>query len=138
MKQISIVARRTDGIVSRITQSLGERGINIESIDVEAIDDSSVVTLTTDHYDEALDALRDAGLDAVSEDAILIRVRDEPGSLAKVAARFQNENIHLRSLRILWRRGNHAIVAVSVDRTNKALELLSDLVISEDRPRDDG
>lgn len=133
MKQISIVAKRSDYITSRIAGLLGARGINIETLDVEAVDDSSVVTLTTDHYDEALDALREAGLDAVSEDAILIRVPDEPGSLAKVAARFQHDDIHLRSLRMIRRRSGYAIVAVSVDRTNRAIELLSDLIISEER-----
>lgn len=135
MKQISIVARRNEYITTRIAELLGSRGINIETLDVEAVDDMSVITLTTDKYDEALEALREAGLDAVSEDALLILVPDEPGSLAKIAMRFQNEEIHLRSLRILRRRRNQAIVAVSVDRTRRAMEILSDLIISEERLR---
>ena len=135
MKQISIVSKRNQFITSRIADLLGSRGINIETLDVEAVDDASVVTLTTDNYDEALDALRDAGLEAVTEDAILIRVADEPGGLAKIANRFQSADIHLRSLRILRRWEGHAIVAVSVDRTNRAAELLSDVIISEERLR---
>ena len=129
MKQISIVAKRNQFITAQITELLAERGINIESIDVEAVDDSSVVTLSTDNYDEALDALREGGLEAVSEDAIVIRVEDEPGSLARIAARFRDADVHLRSLRILRRRKGFALVAVSVDRTNKAMELLRDLTL---------
>ncbi|NNE93086.1 MAG: hypothetical protein HKN23_15690 [Verrucomicrobiales bacterium] len=129
MKQISVVAKRNQFLTAQITELLAERNINIESFDVEAVDDCSVVTLTTDNYDEALDALREAGLEAVSEDAIVIRVKDEPGSLAKIALRFKDEDIHLRSLRIMRRREGHALVAVSVDRTDRALELLDDLTL---------
>jgi len=138
MKQIAIVARRNEFLTSKIATILGERSINIDSIDVEAIEDSSVVTLITSDYDEALDALREAGLEAVSEDAVLIRVPDEPGSLARVAARFKDESIHLRSLRIVRRQGADAIVAVSVDRTNRAVELLGDLLISDERISENG
>ncbi len=40
---------------------------------------------TVDRYDEALVALRDAGVPAVSEDAIIIRIADEPGALARLS-----------------------------------------------------
>lgn len=136
MKQIAVVAKRNEFLTSRIASILGERSINIDSIDVEAVEDSSVVTLIVSDYDEALDALREAGLEAVSEDAILIRVPDEPGSLARVAARFENEAIHLRSLRLIRRQEADAIVAVSVDRTNRAIELLADLLIREENRGD--
>ena len=132
MKQINVVARRNEFLTARITEVLAEHEINIESIDVFAVGSNSVVTMTTKHYDEALDALRVAGLEAVSEDALLIRVPDEPGSLAKVAGRFRDGDIHLRSLRNLRRDDGYASVAVSVDRTNRAMEILQDLVITEE------
>ena len=54
-----------------------------------------------------------------------------PGSVAEIGKRFRDEDIHLRSLRILRRRNGRAIVAVSVDRTRRAMELLGDVLISE-------
>lgn len=138
MKQISVVARQHADITTEIAQLLGAQGINIETLDMEQVDDTSVVTLTVDRYDAALLALQSAGLQAVSEDALLIRVADEPGTLAKIALRFRDANVHVRSLRILRRRNGRAVVAVSVDRTAKAYELLSDLIITEDRLRERG
>ncbi len=135
MKQIIVIAKECADITTEIAEALGTQGINIESLALETLDETSVVSLSVDQYDEALLVLRDAGFDAVSEDALLIRVPDEPGSLAKVARRFHEANIHVRSLRIIRRRKGRAIVAVSVDRTHKAYELLEDLIISEERLR---
>tara|TARA_R110002096_G_scaffold100173_5_gene221981 strand:+ start:13947 stop:14357 length:411 start_codon:yes stop_codon:yes gene_type:complete len=135
MKQITVVAKECEDIATLIAEALASKGINIESITLETIDESSVVGLVVDQYDDALLALRDAGFDAVSEDALLIRVPDEPGSLAKIARRFHDAGIHVRSLRIIRRRQGRAIVAVSVDRTKQAFELVKDSIISEDRLR---
>ncbi len=135
MKQITVVAKEREDITADIADVLGQKGINIETIAIETIDESSVVSLSVDQYDEALLTLLDAGFDAVSEDALLIRVPDEPGSLAKVARKFRDVDIHVRSLRIIRRRQGRAIVAVSVDRTEKAYEILADLIISEDHLR---
>ena len=132
MKQITVVDKERSDLTIEIAELLGTHGINIESMALETVDETSVVSLTVDQYDEALLALRDAGLQAVSEDALLIRVPDEPGSLAKVALRFRDEDVHVRSLRIIRRREGKAIVAVSVDRTNKACELLADVLIAEE------
>ncbi|MEM1295147.1 MAG: ACT domain-containing protein [Verrucomicrobiota bacterium] len=135
MKQITVIAKESEDITTLITEALGASDINIESITLETIDESSVVSLLVDQYDEALLVLRDSGFDAVTEDALLIRVPDEPGSLAKIARRFHDADIQVRSLRIIRRRQGRAIVAVSVDRTNKAFELVKDSIISEDRLR---
>jgi len=135
VKQISVIAKGQEDITTRIAELMGEQDINIETLDIETVEGTSVVTLTVDNYDEALSALQNAGLDAVSEDAVLIRVPDEPGTLAKISRRLMDADIHLRSLRILRRRNGGAIVAVSVDRTEHAYEVLHDYIISEERLR---
>ncbi len=135
MKQISVIAKTQEDIIAQVAELMGEQGINIETLDTEMVQGTSVVTLTVDKYDEALSVLQNAGLDAVSEDALLIRVPDEPGTLAKISRRLLDKDIHVRSLRILRRRNGGAIVAVSVDRTEQAYEVLGEFIISEDRLR---
>ena len=85
---------------------------------------------TVDRYDEALVALRDAGVPAVSEDAIIIRIVDEPGALARISRRFHDAEIRLRSVRIIRRDAGHGLVALSTERTERALELVKDVLIS--------
>ncbi len=130
MKQITIVAESAPGLLAQVSEILAARGINIETLNAETVQDYGVVILTVDRYDEALAALRDAGLHAVSEDAIIIRIEDEPGALARISQRFHDAQIRLRSVRIIRRSAGHGLVALSTDRTEEALDLVRDVLIS--------
>jgi hypothetical protein len=128
MKEIVIVAQNRAGLIADITESLAARGINIETISAEEIHDMAVIDLTVNRYDEALQILRDSGFDAVTEDAIVIRLRDEPGALAKVARKFKDANIDIRSLRIIRRQKGSALVALATTKSTEARELVKDYV----------
>ena len=130
MKQITIVTDKTPGLVAEISETLAAFQINIETLDAEIIQDHGVVILTVDRYDEALAVLRDAGLPAVSEDAIVIRIADEPGALAKISRRFHDARIYLRSVRIMRRSNGYGVVLLSTERTEEALALVKDVLIS--------
>ncbi len=131
MKQITIVAKEYDGLTADIAAVLGEHGINIESLDAEALEGMGVVTLTVNHYNRALHALNDAGWDAVTEDAFVLRVRDQPGALARVAKRFKDAGVHVRSIRIIQNEGGWGMVAVSAEPVEKARELVKDNLFVE-------
>ena len=131
MKQITVVMHSHTALTANITEALAARGINIETLDALEVGDFDVVTLTVDRYDDALQALRDASIDAITEDAVLIRIKDEPGALAKVAKRFKDADILLRSIRILHRQQGWALVTISMDRTKEAMALVKDLMVTE-------
>ncbi|MCH7934584.1 MAG: ACT domain-containing protein [Gemmatimonadetes bacterium] len=130
MKQITVVTESSPGLLAQVSEILAERGINIETLNAETVQDYGVVIFTVDRYDEALVALRDAGVPAVSEDAIIIRIADEPGALARISRRFHDAEIRLRSVRIIRRDAGHGLVALSTERTERALELVKDVLIS--------
>ncbi|MCH7857984.1 MAG: ACT domain-containing protein [Gemmatimonadetes bacterium] len=130
MKQITIVAESDPGLLARVSEILAARGINIETLDAETVQDHGIVIFTVDRYDEALAALRDAGVHAVSEDAIVIRIADEPGALARISRRFDDAGIRLRSVRIIRRNEGWGLVALSTERTERALDLVRDVLIS--------
>ncbi len=132
MKLISIVTKSRDGVTVEIAALLGENDINIESLDAEVANGTDVVTLSVDHYNRALQVLRDAGWNAVSEDAMLVRVRDEPGALARVAKRFLDAGVSVHSIRIVQRSGEWGVIAVSADPIEKARELVTDNLLAED------
>ncbi len=132
MKEIVIVTQNRAGLLADIAEILARKNINIEMFDAEEVHDTAVIELTVDRYDEALQSLRDAGFDAVTEDAFLIRLKDEPGALARVAKRFKDANIDLRSVRIVRRLEDCAIVAVATARTEEAKALVREyLVVGE-------
>jgi len=131
MKQITIVTENRTGVVADVTEALAGNNINIETLDAEAVDDSGIIILTVDRYDEALQVLSQIpDIQAVSEEAILIRLEDKPGALAQIARRFHTAQIGLRSIRILKRDPPNSVVAISTERTAEALELVKDLLIA--------
>lgn len=130
MKQITIITDDRPGIVADLARLLGDRGINIEKMNAEVEDEHGVIIIEVDQYDEALKALRDASYAAVSEDAILVKLKDEPGALARVAARFKDAQINLRSVRIMRREKGYSLVAIVAERTEEAIELVNDVLVS--------
>ena len=130
MKQIVIVADNRPGIVADVTMALGEKGVNIGTIDGEAIKGVGVVRMTVSDYDLALRVLRDAGFHAFSEEVILIQLEDKPGALARVARRFKDARIDITSLRIVSRDGKTGVVALSCEDSERAKELVRDELLS--------
>ena len=131
MKQITIVTKSRRGLTADISELLAKAGINIETLDAEDVEGADVVTLSVDHYNRALAALRDAGYPAVTEDALLVRVKDEPGALAKVAVKFKEADIAVRSIRIIRRDNGWGIIAIGAERTEAAKALVRDSLITE-------
>jgi hypothetical protein len=130
MKQISIIAPNRLGVVTDITEVLAGADINIESLDAEQVGEYTVVVLNVDFYDKALQILRRfSDMRIVTEDAILVKLKDEPGALAMIARRFTDAGIGLRSVRFIERDDDFALVAISTDRTEAALALVADVLV---------
>ncbi len=124
MTRIIVVADNEVGIIADISRVLADSGINIETISAEALGDKGVITLTTEDYDGALQALTDADFKTVTDDALVLSLRDEPGALAKVAESLKRGGVNIQSLHILDRRGSLTTVAISTDNRAKAETLV--------------
>jgi hypothetical protein len=130
MKQITIVTPARSGLVADISNHLGSVGINIESLDAAVVREWDIVQLTVSDYDQALTVLRDAGFDAITEDAVVINVKDRPGALAEVTRRLNEAGVDMRSMRILHRQAGEAMVAISMERSDEAMALIDDLLVN--------
>lgn len=130
MKQIVIPVPNRPGVVAEVSEALAAAGINIEEMDAEGAIDNGVIILVVDQYDAALRALQEAGFQAISEDALVLRLRNEPGSLALIARRLEVAAINIRSLRIARHLGPHTLVTVVTDRQAEAREILRDCLVS--------
>ncbi len=130
MKQITLVMRARRGAVADISDLLGREGINIESLEGFAVREWDIVQLSVSDYNRALVVLRDAGYDAITEDAVVINVQDQPGALAKVTRRLYEGGVEIRSVRILHRQAGEAMVAISMDRTEEGMRLIEDLLVN--------
>ena len=113
MERIVIMARDEVGVLSDITATLAQASVNLESINTQVNGEHGTIIISTDDTDRALVALADAGYSAVTDDALLIRLKDEPGALARIAQRFSEAGINIRSVHILDRKDGIATVALS-------------------------
>jgi len=127
MKQIAVLVGNRSGVIADLTALLAERGVNLTDIDTDGSDEHGVVHLSVDRYDDALAALAAAGYRAISEDAIVIRLHDEPGALANIALRFKAADINIRSMHILSREQEHVLVSIVSERREEALRLVADV-----------
>jgi hypothetical protein len=129
MKEITIPTENRPGELASITGLLAQKAINIKSLDAMEENDHGFIIINVDEYDKALQTLRGAGYQPVTEDAIVIRVADEPGALARVANRFQKAHINLRSLHIIRRCKNINHVSLVSDNNEAAKHLVEDLLV---------
>jgi len=130
MKQIVIPVPNRTGVVADVSEALGAAGVNIEEMDAEGAVDNGVIILMVDHYDLALRALQEAGFQAITEDALVLKLHNEPGSLAKVARRLEAAAINIRSLRIAKHLGEFTLVTLVADRQEEAREILRDCLVA--------
>jgi histidine decarboxylase len=130
MRQITIIATARAGLMADLAELLGNAGINIETLEAFVVREWDIVQLTVSNYDQALQVLRDAGYNAITEDAVVINVQDRPGALAQVTRRLYQAGVEMRSMRILHRQAGEAMVAISMDRNQDAMQLIDDLLVS--------
>ena len=129
VKQLTIITKNQAGEVAQITAMLAKLEVNIEDIEIEKSEQQGVITLAVDKYDTALRALRNRGFQAISQDALVIRLVDKPGALAQVAARFSEQAIQLRSMHIIQRHKGFAHVSIVTNNNEKASDLLRDVLV---------
>ena len=129
MKQISIVSASKPGVLADISDLMAKNNININNIEGETIGNMGILVMSVNKYDLALKVLRNSGFDAISEESLLLKLKDEPGALAKIAKRFKDANINIRGIHIIRRDGDNSVVAVSTERSEDAIKLVKDILL---------
>ena len=124
MERIVIIVRDRVGLIADVARALADAAVNIESLDTERTGEQGIITLTTDDTDLALHALKEAEFRAVTDDSLIFRLPDQPGSLARVAERFKEAGVNIRSLHILDRLDGQATVALTTLDRSQAEALL--------------
>lgn len=128
--RIVVMVDNEVGILADITGALAGDGINIESLNTESAGERGAIILTVDRYDRALYVLNQAGFKAVGDDALVIRLPDQPGELAVVADRLKQGGVNIQSMHILGRQDGHAMIALTTDDGPRARQAIgNDLIV---------
>ena len=123
-ERIIIMADNEVGVLAGITGVLAREGINVESMNTQTAGDRGAIVMIVDNTDHALAVLNQAGYKAVSDDAVVVRLRDQPGALAGVADRLKQAGVNIQNLHILARHDGYALITLTTsdrDATQAAL-----------------
>ena len=130
MRQLTIVGRNRAGLVADITELLAGNDIDIRNIDSHLAGDDAYVKLVISDYVRGLQLLTQAGYKAVSDDSVLLRVKDEPGALARLARQISEQGISTRAITMLHQDNGFTVAAISTDNNSEVRQMFKDTLVS--------
>ena len=125
MQRIVIMAENRIGVIAQIAGTLADGGVNLNSIATENEGQHGVVIITTDRTDHALAILNEGGFKAVSDEAVLVQLLDQPGALANLAGELTGAGLNIRTFHIIERLEDYATAAITTDDQERAKTALA-------------
>ena len=125
IKQISVSLDNVPGALSKVSEILGNEGVNIRAISVADTADISTVRFVVDDPQKAINILKTNGYSVKETDVLAVETPDHPGGLNAVLRPLKNANINVHYLYpYLGRVSDQAIVILGVDKTEEAAKVL--------------
>ena len=94
-KQLSIFLENKPGVLAEVCKTLGAHDINIRGLSVSDTVDYAVVRLIVDDAQKAIHILGEHGALVVETDVLAVKMANEPGELAKLAADLARANVNI-------------------------------------------
>lgn len=126
VKQISVSLENVPGMFLRVSECLGDEGINVRGLSVADTSDTSTVRFVADSPEKASNVLRSRGYLVRETDVIAVEVPDHPGGLQAILKPLKAANINVLYLYPYLGRGESGqpIVIVGVNNTEEAVKAL--------------
>lgn len=127
IKQLSIFVENKAGRLAEITAVLAEANVDIRAISIADTSDFGILRLIVDHPDEAVEALKKAGMTVSLTSVIAIGIHDRPGEFAKAMRILADEHIAIEYMyAFISRDKGKAFVILRVDDDQRAVSVLQD------------
>lgn len=129
MKHVTVIASDRTGLIAELSGILAARGINIAGITAQKAGGDAVIHLEVDRYDDTVLALQEENFHVAAEEAVLVRIVDQPGALATLSRRLADHQIDIRSVTMVQRHQGYSVVAIIAGDTQSTRELLVDILV---------
>src|SRR5918912_173075 len=93
--QLAIFLSNRPGALARVCEALAKADINIHALATSDTIDHSVVRMVVSDPTKAMMLLGEAGVLALENDVLMIEAGNDPGTLAKIAARLSQANVNI-------------------------------------------
>jgi len=125
LKQISVELINQPGEMSKVSDLLGEEGINIRAICASPEKEKSIIRFVVDNPDKTLDILKSQGYQLAVEQVIAVETPDHPGGLNALLKPLKEAKINVSYLYpCIGRFHDNAVLIIGVDKVEEAIEIL--------------
>ena len=125
LKQISLALANRPGELSKISDILGDEGINVRALSSATESDTSVVRFVVDNSSKALSVFKSRGYQVTTHEVFAVEAPDHPGGLNAVLKPLKEAGINVLFLYpFIGRFHDNAVLIIGVDRTEDAIAVL--------------
>jgi hypothetical protein len=128
MNLFTVDLKNRPGELAHLSETLGERGVNLEVGGVTA-GDRGFVYFTADDEDAARTALEAADLPYAEHPALQVRCADQPGAAAQFVRTLAEADINIEGLLPISMTDGDVIFATCVDKPEEARRVLGEQVV---------
>ncbi|MEM4295196.1 MAG: ACT domain-containing protein [Candidatus Anstonellales archaeon] len=125
VKTIVLVENDRIGLLNDISYIMGKEKINIENIVGHTVGKKAIISMTVKDFKKAMQVLKKNGFNVMSEDSIMIKLKDRPGELSKITELLAKNKINIKNLYVVSRDGINTLISLSVNKKRKAEKILS-------------
>jgi hypothetical protein len=121
--QLTVSLKSRPGVLAQLAKTLADAKVNINSLSADAVSGRGKIRVIVNDAIGAKRALRRAKYRFSEEPAFVVRLRNKPGSLARVAGRLAKEKVNIKSA-YATTAGRGAAVVFTVGSVKKARKVL--------------
>ena len=127
IKQISVFVENKKGRLAKITDVLGEGGVDLIALSIADTTNFGIMRCIVSEPEKAIAMLKSHGFTASTTDVLVAEVTDKPGGLAKVLTLLDQADISVEYLYSFVRTPNeNALILFRVEDIEKAAEVLKE------------
>ncbi len=124
IKQVSVFLENKLGRLDEVTHILGDAGINISAFTIADTSDFGILRLIVSDPDEAKEVLKQNKISAQTTDVVLVKTKNEPGSLAKLLEVLSTEEIFIEYMYSFSKDDDAAINVIRPVDIQKCMNIL--------------
>ena len=125
IQQLSLFLENKPGHLHAICRTLGDAGINIETLSLADTEQFGILRLIVKEWQAAKTALEAAGFVVNPTEVVATEIDDRPGGLADILAAVGEKDINIEYMyAFALRRGNRAVLVFRFDDPDSAIKVL--------------
>ena len=122
--QLTVSLKSKPGVLAQLAKTLADAGVNITTLSADAVSGRGKVRVIVNDAVKAKRALRRARYRASEEPAFVVRLRNKPGALARVANKLAKAKVNIKSAYATTAGRGGATVVFTVGSAKKARKIL--------------